>query len=191
MLLVHVKSFSHSSLFPCNLHCGFIRMLSWCYFFPHHNSSLSHLLLSPHLRAHPCPALLMKSQHPLPIITPQSLSLFPVSLLWLSTWFLSSSNKDQIFSPPIQFLVYLLLRSCGDLTQSVWWTASGEECLELNRLNREFGWISYPVIICLLDSAWLQVLEFDQTLNKLQRKKLIGWKKIFFIQSQPTYSQWQ
>lgn len=78
------------------------------------------------LWAYPCPALLMKSQHPLPIITPQSLSLFPVSLLWLSTWFLSLSNKDQIFSPPDSVLsvptVEILWRSYTvRMMNCKWW----------------------------------------------------------------------
>lgn len=191
MLLVCVKSFSHSSLFPCKLHCGFIHMLPWCYFFPHHNSSLSHLLLSPHLMGLPMSSPLDEVPTPPTHYHTSVFPCFPHSCYGYPLGFFPYPTKIKYFLPLIQFLVYLLLRSCGDLTQSVWWTASGEECLELNRLNREFGWISYPVIICLLDSAWLQVLEFDQTLNKLQRKKLIGWKKIFFIQSQPTYSQWQ
>lgn len=86
-----------SSIWPVNISSSINASLKW-----HCTASSLHFriisgfkrqLQTKHLTTHPCPAFLFKSQLPLILITAQSLPSSAVSLLQLSTHFLSLSHS--------------------------------------------------------------------------------------------------
>lgn len=124
LLPVHVRSILHSSFFPClcqrmsslmhEYASIFLTLLSFpCLTAPCHICFFSLTLLLTHIQQScSSPSI------PIPL---SGLNLFPrlLSPCYGSSQFLSLSTEDLIFSPLIQFLVYLLLNSCGVLTQFV------------------------------------------------------------------------